>query len=105
MTPCLSLEVSTESLVTTESSATSVLVSDLVKINKKGQTEKIIGNWCLRFTQHIDSCSVSKQSPEHPGDFSEQFPLCPLRLASRNIYPAIIGNLETTLVNKIKYIK
>ena len=35
MTPCLSLEVSTESLVTTESSATSVLVSDLVKINNK----------------------------------------------------------------------
>ena len=40
MTPCLSLEVSTESLVTTESSATSVLVSDLVKINKNGQNEK-----------------------------------------------------------------
>ena len=40
MTPCLSLEVSTESLVTTESSATSVLVSDLVKIIKNGQNEK-----------------------------------------------------------------
>ena len=66
---------------------------------------KVIGNWCLSFTQHIDSCSVSKQNPERPEDFSELFPLCPQHLASRNIYPAIMCNSETTLVNKIKYIK
>lgn len=60
MTLCLSLEVNTESLVTTASSATSVLVSDLVKTNKNGQCVA----WRFTFTQNIDSCSVSKQNPE-----------------------------------------
>ena len=61
------------------------------------------------FTQNIDSCSVSKQNPEPPEDFSELFPLCPLHLASINkyfMYPMVIRHTsfssETTLANKIK---